>query len=98
MTRGPWDQALDALEACLDQQERQLDADPYAELVTYVPPAGLGPMPGQLTDRASQLLLRSGQIADRIATQLAATGRQLALAQRMGGERAGHTAYVDRMV
>lgn len=98
MTRGPWDQALDALEACLDQQERQLDADPYAELVTYVPPAGLGAMPSELTDRASELLLRSGQIADRIATQLAATGRQLALAQRMGGERAGHTAYVDRMV
>jgi hypothetical protein len=55
-------------------------------------------MPRELTARASELLLRSSRISDRLAAQLAVTGRQLALTQRLGGERAGRTAYVDRMV
>jgi len=93
-----WIRVLDEFEACLIEQERQLDADPYAELVVFTPPTGIGPMPLEVSERAGQLLLRAGQLGDRIAGQLAGAGRQLALANRMAGGPGERPAYLDRMV
>ncbi|HEX8973762.1 hypothetical protein [Oryzihumus sp.] len=92
-----WEQVLDEFEACLAEQERQLDEDPAADLVAFTPPTDLGPMPLEVSERAGRLLLRAGQLGDRVAAQLGGAGRQLALANRMAGTRAGRTAYVDRM-
>jgi len=98
MSAERWGQVLDDFEACLVEQERLLDEDPYAELVAFTPPAGLGPMPLEVSERAGQLLLRAGQLGDRVAGQLAASGRQLALANRMAGDQGERPAYLDQMV
>ncbi len=92
-----WGHVLDELEACLAEQERQLDEDPYAELVAFTPPTDLGPMPLEVSARAGVLLLRAGQLGDRVVAQLAGAGRRLAVANRIGGPRPGRTAYLDRM-
>lgn len=93
-----WTQVLDEFEACLVEQERRLDEDPYSELVAFTPPVGIGPMPLEVSERASSLLLRAGLLGDRVAAQLAGAGRQLALANRLAGDGGVRTAYLDRMV
>jgi len=98
MSAERWDQVLDDFEACLVEQERLLDKDPHAALVAFTPPAGLGPMPLEVSDRAGRLLLRAGQLGDRVAGQLAGAGRQLALAHRMAGDPDERPAYLDQMV
>ena len=92
-----WDQVLDAFEACLAEQERQLDEDPAAELVAFTPPAGLGPMPAEVSERAGRLLLRAGQLGDRVASQLTQTRSELTVVRRAPRSSGGRTAYVDRM-
>ena len=93
-----WDQVLDDFEACLAEQERQLDEDPAAELATFTPPVGIGPMSAEHADRASRLLIRAGFLGDRVVAQLGTTGRHLALARSMAGDGTARTAYLDRMV
>jgi hypothetical protein len=95
MSAGRWSAALDQFAACLADQERQL-AERHPELVVpFAPPAGLGPLPPELGERARALLARSEALAAQVHEALDATRRQLLLARRMTTERAAVPAYVD---
>lgn len=75
-----WSQALDALEADLAETNLLLDGslDEVAPLVlrratAWRVPQGLGPMPTELSERATAVLTRQRETAARLARALSAT-------------------------
>lgn len=67
-----WAETLDAYEASLDNHQRLIDTELNEEANPW-PPAELpsGPVPEELSARASALVLRSNQIIDAMAAKMA---------------------------
>lgn len=67
-----WAEALDAYEASLDHHQRLIDTE-LSEEVDPWPPAELpsGPVPEELSARASALVGRSNRIMDAMAAKMA---------------------------
>ena len=79
-----WDAVLDRLEADLAAVERSLaeraptESDvASAQLRTWVPPRGLGPLPDRLIDRARELAAAQARVAERLDLLHTATAHQL---------------------
>ena len=79
-----WDAVLDRLEADLAAVERSLaeraptESDvAAAQLRTWVPPRGLGPLPERLIDRARELADAQARVAERLDLLHTATAHQL---------------------
>ena len=90
----PWSDALDEIVASLDALERaaeqgELPADPP----TWEPPAGLGPLPEELKERAASVLSALQSAIHRAATQRKVLGRELDDLER---RRQAGTAYHQR--
>lgn len=100
---GPsWEATLDAFEECLAVQRELLLERRYAELVAFVPPAGLGPLPGHLVPRAMSLLREAESVAAEAQRALEGTGRTQSRARRALRGTATQTprlsAFLDRQV
>ena len=98
-----WDEALDALELEADQVERMLaDRSSWAVedpklAAPFEPPAGLGPLPLGLADRARRLLQRQLALSAELTVAMAATRQQAALAARLRRADADpRPIFVDR--
>ncbi len=79
-----WDAVLDRLEADLAAVERSLaeraptESDvASAQLRTWVPPRGLGPLPERLIVRARELADAQARVAERLDLLHTATAHQL---------------------
>ncbi|WP_432830367.1 hypothetical protein [Dactylosporangium sp. CA-092794] len=98
-----WSAALDALELEADAVERMLRhrdmllaAEP--DRAVFTPPAGLGPLPLALTERARRLMQRQLDLSRELSIAIAGNRQQsrlVARLQREGGT--GHTppVFVD---
>ncbi|WP_156023149.1 hypothetical protein [Terracoccus sp. 273MFTsu3.1] len=80
-----WDTVLDRLEADLAAVERGLgESHPpteaavmAAQLGTWVPPRGLGPLPDHLIDRARALAATQARVAERVDALRITVGHHL---------------------
>ena len=91
MTVSGWPGVLDAYEARLAAQRAGLDSGDV-EVAPFEPPAGLGPLPADLADRAARLLADARVLEAELAERLAA-----AEPAAHSGERAT-PAYLDQRV
>lgn len=101
--RHAWTAALDALEADVAAVEAALTAEHrLRELpVTdrWSPPAGLGPMPLDLADRADAILARQLAAAAALAGAAATTRQHAAMVGRLAGlPGAPRPAYIDTSI
>lgn len=100
---GPsWESTLDAFEERLEGQRQLLLERRYAELVAFVPPTGLGPLPEHLVARAASLVREAESVAAQARRALEDTGRQQSHARRALRGTATQTprlsAFLDRRV
>ncbi|MBM7516393.1 hypothetical protein [Nocardioides nitrophenolicus] len=83
-----WTEALDRLEAHADHAEQMLRGVPAggtgAVLEPWLPPADLGPLPGELVPRARTLLARQQRLMAAIPAVLDDNRRQQQVADRVG--------------
>lgn len=100
---GAWVEALDRLELDVDEAERMLTGSlispDEAQQNRWVAPAGFGPLPETLYERAVQVNARQIEVTRRIALALGATRRESELAHRLSSN--GHPAtalYVDHLM
>jgi hypothetical protein len=92
-----WVATLDAYEARLDAQRAALDAGGEGLVPPFEPPAGLGPLPTTLADRASRLLAESRDLEQELADNVSAIGQDLAVVRAVGASTAAapHARFVD---
>ena len=74
MNAPRWDDVLDAFEDRLVAQAAALELGAPDVLAPFAPPAGLAPLPVDLTQRATQLTQRCRAIEQDIARALQAAG------------------------
>lgn len=74
MNEHRWDDVLDAFEDRLAAQVAALDLGAPDVVPPFAPPAGLSPLPVDLTERATQLTQRCRAIEQDIARALEAAG------------------------
>lgn len=102
MSDPSWEATLDAFEERLAGQRQLLLERRYAELVAFVPPAGLGPLPDHLGARAASLVRHAESLAAEAQRALDDTGREQSHARRALRGAAGQTprlsAFLDRRV
>lgn len=101
---GTWQEALDELEGdVLDAQESLARgrADEIAawgrRSSDWVPPAGLGPLPDDLRERAARLLQHQLAVAEALVERITQSQKQRDVAARMsyGAERPA-ASFIDR--
>ncbi|SRR5690606_23533018 len=94
--RHRWEAALTELELDVSEIEAML-ADDHLPVAPsrWEPPAGLGPLPEPLRERALQLLDRQSEVAQRLSEALVLSRRQARLTEvlKTGGPR--RPVYVD---
>lgn len=96
-----WLQALEALEVDVATAERTLavnhlpSVDEIAVLAAWQVPAGLGPLPAALVDRARALLDRQLVAATAIGRAMTMNRRHLAAIGAMNPVPASRPVYVD---
>lgn len=95
MSLAPWTTALDAFERSLAEQREAVARGDAGAVDAFSPPAGLGPLPRELADRARALLAASQEHVDELRTTLASTQRELALLDRMAPAGAS-PSYLDQ--
>lgn len=90
-----WEAVLDDLEREVERAER-LSAESQGP-GAWTPPAGLGPLPRHLLDRAQRLLERQQAAAARLPEELGATMAQLRVGRRIerATTRATMPVYLD---
>jgi hypothetical protein len=74
-----WADALDEYEARLDAQRAALDGGEAGAVTPFAPPAGLGPLPQALAERANELLRQSRDLELELAGNLQAIKDDLAV-------------------
>lgn len=77
-----WSAALDDLERGIDDAERTLtsiepESAPSTAAARWTPPTGLGPLPVELSTRASSVLARQQAVAERLHTARSAVLQHL---------------------
>lgn len=80
-----WEQALDLLEADLRRAEELADTGVGAQLTTWAPPSLQDPLPGELRERAQDLIRRQQHVQERLTRLIAHTGSQLDVARKVSG-------------
>lgn len=92
-----WEAALEALELDVTQVEQTLALKEIAlePPDPWRPPAGLGPLPAALADRAQALLERQVEAARRVAEAAALARRHARAAQGMRSVGEPAPVYVD---
>ncbi|WP_449386356.1 hypothetical protein [Cellulomonas soli] len=96
-----WSRALDALELDVEQVERDLvhahlvEADAVVAAPPWQPPAGLGPLPAALRDRAQAVLDRQLDLARRTAEALVASRRHAQASQALRPRQVEVPVYLD---
>ena len=99
--RTRWEQALADLEIEVERAEEllrvaHLPTPPeVAVRATWQPPAGLGPLPVPLLDRARALHTRQLDVARRLAEQAAVSRRHLAATAALRARPDAVAVYVD---
>lgn len=97
---GAWRDALDDLELEVECAEGLLRASAPAQVAAPLPswrPRELGPLPGDLRERAADLLARQLAAAEALARAMVGTRRHVELLDRIeDGDDGGRPAYVDR--
>jgi len=78
-----WLDTLDALAAHLEQQADAVCDGEFSAIEAFVPPAGLGPLPATLVERAGDLIAEAAALQDVVSNALATTGRELAAVRRV---------------
>lgn len=97
----PWELALAEVEAGLDEAEALvapgylLEAEPALTLGRWAPPAGLGPLPAGLADRALAILDRQGRLAPLLEEAARATRTHLRAVGAMRTNDTSASVYVD---
>jgi hypothetical protein len=91
-----WLVALDALQLHVDLQTELLEAGRYDEVTAFIPPTDLPMLPGDLTDRAFELLSRTDALTGRGRAQRDDTGSKLAQPGRLAFAHRAVSAYVDQ--
>ena len=99
-----WERALDDVEMDVERAERLLTSlhaagDAGAALSTlhgaWAAPAGLGPLPESLEERARTVLARQLDLADRLAAAAVHSRQQLAFARGADVRPPARPLYVD---
>ncbi|MDQ0424697.1 MULTISPECIES: hypothetical protein [Cellulomonas] len=96
-----WEQALADLELEVEHAEELLRVahlptpQEVAERTAWHPPAGLGPLPAPLLDRARTLHARQLDVAHRLAEQAAVSRRHLAATSALRARPAAAPVYLD---
>ncbi|WP_157042063.1 hypothetical protein [Nitriliruptor alkaliphilus] len=85
-----WGVVLDQLEGDLDRLEAALDAGDTIDPSPWTPPTGLGPLPDELRERASDVLARLQDLSDEVRDARTAS---LGEAQRTRQRRDATVAY-----
>jgi hypothetical protein len=85
-----WPEVLDDLEVRVAEAEQLLARSRADEIAAWqprstdwVPPAGLGPLPDDLRERAAQLLQHQLAVAERLIVRITQSQRQRDVAARM---------------
>jgi hypothetical protein len=101
-----WAEALDRLELDVDEAEQMLAHSSVSAVEAtaagerrWVAPAGFGPLPESLYERAVEVNARQLEVARKIVLALGATRRESELAHRLSPN--GHHAspmYVDHLM
>jgi hypothetical protein len=78
---GDWDHALDAFAERLAEQRAAI-ATRAAGVGEFTPPAGLGPMPERLRERAARLVEESEAVTAALEAAAARVERELATLER----------------
>lgn len=97
MTTRDWVAALDALEGALAQQERLLAGEPVEPpTVPDSAPGHLGPLPGELAERARGLHARLEDLRGTLLERMSRVRAELdATAGRAQHRRRSAPAYID---
>lgn len=98
-----WDTVLDRLEADLAAVERGLGeqhppseaAVMAAQLGTWVPPRGLGPLPAHLLGRARALAAAQARVAERVDAVRITAGHHLTALRSVPGLPGQPAMFVD---
>ncbi|MBW8827206.1 MAG: hypothetical protein JF603_12795 [Acidobacteria bacterium] len=98
MERSVWDDTLDGLEWCLEEQRELLESGEVAAIVAFRPGVDLGPIPEHLLKRGERLLVESRQLEAEIETQLVALAKARGVVDRFAADHieGKRPAYVDR--
>ncbi|GAA3450653.1 hypothetical protein [Dactylosporangium matsuzakiense] len=88
-----WSAALEAMELEADAVEQMLRhrelLEQAAQKMVFVPPAGIGPLPLELTDRAHLLVQRQLDLARELSIAIAGNRQQARLVNRTRREGSG---------
>jgi len=92
-----WESALAALELDVDAAEHLLALDHIADAPPnpWAPPAGLGPLPAPLADRARALVVRQVEVGRRLAEAAALSRRHSRAAEAMRSAPPSVPVYLD---
>jgi hypothetical protein len=84
MPAATWDAVLDELEQHVERAERLVRSSDAEEVVDWVPPTHLGPLPRHQVTRVRGLLDRQRAVIARIPGALAATRQRIQVGDRIG--------------
>jgi hypothetical protein len=93
---GGWDDALDALAEELAAQRAALPAGQPTRPPAIEPPAGLGPLPPRLAERARRLLAENQAVTAAVEAALARVERELNALERSAADPPSIPSFVDR--
>jgi hypothetical protein len=97
VTVDDWDRVLDAFAGRLAAQRAALTAGRPGEVADFEPPAGVGPLPGRLQERARQLVAEAEAVAAALEAAVARVGRELAALERTAeGEPPSIPSFIDQ--
>lgn len=94
MSLARWAAALDDFERALSEQCAFIAAGRPEEVVAFLPPPDLGPLPDELAPRAASLLQAAQGLVGRLQALAASHHQELALLDRMRPAASG-PSYVD---
>ena len=94
VSRDAWASALDAIEESVSVSEEILagNLDVSTASAPWLAPAGLGPLPADMRDRAMALLARVAEVERALVESAALTARQLADVRRADPRRRERSA------
>ncbi len=90
-----WYSVLDDLDAHLHLQEEALDGGRPDEIIAFVLPPGLGPVPPNLEPRLSLMRRRTAALEEAVATRRDQIGRRLAALPRPRPTARPVASYLD---
>ncbi|MCA0437332.1 MAG: hypothetical protein LCH98_12760 [Actinobacteria bacterium] len=93
-----WEQALTRMEDDLDAHELTLRTGDVRDVMPFVAPEGLGPMPTHLADRVQSLIHRTRLLATFVQYELVATDADLRFERREVKHAGAQALYLDRAV